>query len=121
MAKVGCGPTSLAMILDSLLGTQNGVEGLINEIGSKYYVNGSGSSWALFNTFPKSKGLNVNTIHNHDAQSIVNALSAGHPIAMSCKKGDFTNGGHFIVLTGIDANGMITVNDPNSAKRSAQK
>jgi len=28
--------------------------------------------------------------------------------------GDFTYTGHFIVLTGIDENGAITVNDPNS-------
>jgi hypothetical protein len=32
--------------------------------------------------------------------------------------GDFTYTGHFIVLTGVDANGDIIVNDPNSRKNS---
>jgi hypothetical protein len=32
--------------------------------------------------------------------------------------GDFTKTGHFIVLTGIDSNGKIIVNDPNSPKNS---
>jgi hypothetical protein len=34
------------------------------------------------------------------------------------KPGDFTYTGHFIVLTGIDSNGDIIVNDPNSKKNS---
>ena len=33
------------------------------------------------------------------------------------RKGDFTTTGHFIVLTGYE-DGRITVNDPNSRKRS---
>ena len=36
----------------------------------------------------------------------------------SMSPGDFTKTGHFIVLTGIDSNGKIIVNDPNSPKNS---
>ena len=32
--------------------------------------------------------------------------------------GDFTDGGHFIVLTGADGEGNLTVNDPNSYRNS---
>jgi hypothetical protein len=32
--------------------------------------------------------------------------------------GDFTTTGHFIVLTGVNADGSITVNDPNSRENS---
>ena len=32
--------------------------------------------------------------------------------------GDFTTSGHFIVLTGIDGDGNLIVNDPNSRIKS---
>lgn len=34
--------------------------------------------------------------------------------------GDFTNAGHFLVLTGVDKNGDIILQDPNSVKRTKQ-
>jgi hypothetical protein len=34
--------------------------------------------------------------------------------------GDFTKAGHFIVLTGIDDEGKIVVNDPNSPNNSSK-
>ncbi|MCR5100477.1 MAG: hypothetical protein K6B41_03875 [Butyrivibrio sp.] len=39
----------------------------------------------------------------------------------SMKPGDFTYTGHFIVLTDIDEDGLVTVNNPNSPMNSAQK
>jgi predicted double-glycine peptidase len=50
---------------------------------------------------------------------MVAALSAGTPIICSMGPGDFTDNGHFIVLTGYTGDGF-TVNDPNSPQRSSQ-
>lgn len=36
------------------------------------------------------------------------------------REGDFTEGGHCIVLTGMDADGRVIVNDPFSSKNSAK-
>lgn len=44
-------------------------------------------------------------------------LSAGHPIICSVGPGNFTQIGHFIVLTGYE-NGNVTVNDPFSKANS---
>ncbi len=44
-------------------------------------------------------------------------LAAGHPIICSVGPGDFTQNGHFIVLTGYE-NGVVKVNDPFSKKNS---
>lgn len=44
-------------------------------------------------------------------------LAAGHPIICSVGPGDFTQNGHFIVLTGYE-NGVVKVNDPFSQKNS---
>jgi hypothetical protein len=35
--------------------------------------------------------------------------------------GDFTSSGHFIVLTDIDEDGMVSVKDPNSKTNSKKK
>ena len=50
--------------------------------------------------------------------SIRQELSQGHPIICIMGPGDFTTSGHFIVLTGVDSDGKITVNDSNSKKNS---
>jgi ABC-type bacteriocin/lantibiotic exporter with double-glycine peptidase domain len=47
------------------------------------------------------------------------ALNAGKPIICSMGPGDFTDNGHFIVLTGYTGD-AFTINDPNSPQRSSQ-
>ena len=41
------------------------------------------------------------------------ALKQGKYVISSQAPGLFTSGGHFIVLSGIDSSGNITVKDPN--------
>lgn len=43
-------------------------------------------------------------------------LTSSTPMICSMLPGDFTYSGHFIVLTGIDSEGRVVVNDPNSPK-----
>ena len=45
-------------------------------------------------------------------------LEAGNPIICTMGPGDFTNSGHFIVLSREDEDGTIQVRDPNSKKNS---
>ena len=54
------------------------------------------------------------------SNSIGNELREGNPVIVSVGAGPnhFTTNGHFIVLTGIDDNGNVTVNDPNGAHDS---
>ena len=44
----------------------------------------------------------------------INNHGSGRLIICILGPGDFTTTGHFIVLTGVDENGGIIVNDPNS-------
>lgn len=50
--------------------------------------------------------------------SLRQALSSGMVVIANVGPGDFTEGGHFIVLTGLDESGMVKVNDPYSVKNS---
>lgn len=114
----GCGTTSVAMVVSGLTGkTVTPVE-VSDWAGPRYYVKGAGSSWSLFDGVAKKWGLKVSQISKRNPQAILNNLKKGNPIIVSMGRGDFTRTGHFIVLRGVDSNGKILVNDPNSAKRS---
>ena len=84
-----------------------------------YYVDGSGSSWALMSSGAEKLGLTVSSVI-FDAEHIRATLEAGQPIICVMGPGDFTNAGHFLVLTGVDKNGDIILQDPNSVKRTKQ-
>ena len=122
MAITGCGPTSLSMVYSGLTGaTDINPYTLAKKAESEgYYVAGSGTSWNMMSDMASELGLAVYYPGN-DADSIAAELSVGHPIICIMGPGDFTSSGHFIVLTAIDEDGMVTVNDPNSTTNSNKK
>ncbi len=115
----GCGPTCLSMVCSGLTKdssyTPLFMANFSNEQG--YYLDGQGTSWNLMTEGAKQFGLSVEN-GTISAEYITSHLSSEHPIICSMLPGDFTKSGHFIVLTGIDSEGKILVNDPNSPKNS---
>lgn len=114
----GCGPTCLSMVLCGL--TDNNfnpyeVATFSNEQG--YYTYGEGTSWNLMTEGASALGLQSTEGIISEAY-ILDNLSKDSPMICSMKPGDFTYTGHFIVLAGIDEDGNIIVNDPNSPKNS---
>lgn len=115
----GCGPTCMAMVACGLTG--NGkynpyyVAKLSEEQG--YYIAGQGTSWNLMTEGAEKLGLWAG--HGKIAEEYIREkLSPDSPMICSMSPGDFTYTGHFIVLTGFDADGKLIVNDPNSPKNS---
>ena len=53
-----------------------------------------------------------------DAGSVRAALEGGAVLVCNVGPGDFTDNGHFFVVTGIDGDGNLRINDPYSAERS---
>ena len=51
---------------------------------------------------------------------VIDNLEVGNPIVCIVGPGPFTTTGHFIVLAGVDEDGNIKVNDPNSIARSSR-
>ena len=47
-------------------------------------------------------------------------LCKGHPVICSVGPGDFTDTGHFMVITGYDDEGF-SINDPNSIEKSGKR
>lgn len=119
MALTGCGPTCLSMVYTGLTGNSDmNPYAMAQKAESEgYYVWGSGSSWDMMNTLASEIGLTVHNV-SYDEDSILKFLKEGSPIICIVGQGDFTESGHFIVLTGVDKDGLITVNDPNSRVNS---
>lgn len=115
----GCGPTCLSMVYCGLTGDTKwnpyAVAKMAEERG--YYVPGVGTSWDLMTDGAKRLGLKSEQLSLSE-RAIRSELEKGHPIICAMGPGDFTTEGHFIVLTGVDEDGQIIVNDPNSEKLS---
>lgn len=116
-----CGPTSLSMVICGLTGNTDANPYQLAQYSETmgYYIPGEGTSWDLMTKGAESYGLQVESCEP-DYDTIVGALSAGKVLICSMWPGDFTTSGHFIVLTGMDGQGNITLNDPNSKERSAK-
>lgn len=114
----GCGPTCLSMVAVALTGNSNVTPDAVAEYAEKmgYYQENTGTAWSLMTEGCRHFGITGKEICL-DENVIINQLNAGHPIICSMGPGDFTQKGHFIVLTGIKE-GKIVVNDPNSKQRS---
>jgi len=125
IAYSGCSVTCLAMVISYLRSKESPSQWIypnyiVAAIQAKYgnynyfYVE-AGQSWDIFPAVAGIYKVNCNSI---DSSSIMNSLSAGMPVIMSCKPGEFTSHGHFIVLTGLTSDGYITVNDPSHPEKS---
>ena len=114
----GCGPTCLAMAGFYLTGEERFSPDVVAVFAenSGYYEPGRGSSWTLISEGGEELGLDVVEIPL-DQTRMVRNLEAGNPIICAVGPGDFTQSGHYIVLTAVE-DGAFRVNDPNSRNNS---
>ena len=114
----GCGPTALSMVLWYLTGNEELTPDKIAEYSMKngYYISGTGTAWLLLEDVPSLYGIWVSQ-PEVDAFTMTQALDRGDIIILSMGPGDFTIGGHFIVIYGYTEEGFF-INDPNCVARS---
>jgi len=118
VAVSGCGPTCMAMVASGLLNdptiTPAKVAAYAMENG--YIDENNDTYWR----FMKEASANWN-ISCYDGQlteeQVRDELEQGHPIICTVGPGNFTQNGHFIVLTQY-ADGKVRVNDPFSLKNT---
>ncbi len=114
IASSGCGPTSFAMVASYLTGTTITPVDAVAWCGDSYYMPGVGTYWSYFAAAAAHFECGTVTQTN-DANTVLKALSEGHPVISSQSAGLFTSAGHFIVLRGVTADGKVLVNDPNDS------
>ena len=118
----GCGPTSAAMVYHHF-----GVEEATPSYVGQYYLaegfracdascNCNGTYYSAFNesSIATDNGIKGEQYSIDDTDQIYAALEQGEIFIVSVGPSIFTTGGHFIVLTGVEENGQISINDPNS-------
>ena len=112
MSTYGCGPSVLAMLVSSL--TENKVTPMDMAkwaYDNGYYSDGSGSIHSIIPEGAKSFGLKVTNLEKSNRYEILDYLGEGKTIVGLMGKGYFTQGGHFIILRGINNQGQILIAD----------
>ena len=114
----GCGPTCLSMMLFYLTRDEQFTPDKIAAYSMEngYYVEGTGTSWALMEDVPKLHGIKVTSI-SPTASNMRAALENNGIIICALRKGDFTLSGHYIVIYGCNDEGFL-IRDPNCVARS---
>lgn len=122
MAIAGCGPTALSMVATGLVGDHSMTPKMVANFSEEkgYYAGDLGTDWLLMTEGAAQLGIQSRIVNNNK-DIILDELTSGHPIICSMGPGDFTNQGHFIVLSGVTEEGKIMVNDPNSRINSIKR
>ena len=120
MCYTGCGPTCLSMAAICLTGNPRITPLAVAEYaeGSGYYFDGTGTAWLLMSEGCEGFGLRSEELTLHDTY-FYRALDAGKVIICAMGPGDFTDEGHFIVISGYEGERFI-VRDPNSVSNSTR-
>lgn len=121
IAVSGCGPTCLSMALYYLTGDESLTPDVIAAYSMEkgYYLSGTGTLWALMEDVAPRYGVGVSQ-PSATEWGMKAALDDGKVLILSMRPGDFTAGGHFIVIYGYDQDGFL-VNDPNCVARSRMR
>lgn len=118
IAKSGCGPACLAMVVAALTGNCEITPPEVAKYSEKndYFVEGLGTRWQLIPKGSEYYDLHVSELPLVEKR-LYQTLDEGGKIICAMGPGDFTAEGHYIELYGYDESGF-QIHDPNSLERS---
>lgn len=119
-ALTGCCPTSMSMVYQGLTGDASQTPYELGRFASEkgYETAYDGTDMAFLYGAAQELGLTCQEI-DCEADAIKQVLDAGGLIIDNVGKGDFTQGGHYLVICGM-SEGQLSINDPYSAVNSAK-
>lgn len=128
IASHGCGPTSLAIVISSLLQEEHNPVELTNYMCANYSCSNDGSNWR---DIPKieqdyADKYGFKTAQVGDLDELRRMLSSGNALAVTITNGGFytnygnliSSGGHYFVITGVADNGNVTIVDPANSNNT---
>jgi hypothetical protein len=119
VATSGCGAVCIAMAASALVGSLETPETLFQWAYDTGLYFGDGLGHEAMGQLAARCGMHGEWLDN-EAEPVLSALRAGRPVVAHMGPGTFTNNGHYILLYGVDGDGMIRVNDPYSVERSQE-
>lgn len=121
IAACGCGPTSVAIVASTIKSKKISPVETTQKVCSLGGCTSGGSYNAtLAQTLTQIYGIRTESTSND--QKVIQALGTGNALVIAhMGPGVFTSGGHYIVLTGVNSQGQVSVADPGSRKRTEKK
>lgn len=122
-ASAGCCPTSFSMVYMGLTGKTDMTPYDMGQLATEdgYAVDYQGTVGSFLIDEAPGLGLQCEPFYpDAGADVLTSYLQSGYVVICNVGAGDFTDGGHFFVITGKDGDGKLTINDPYSSVRSAQ-
>lgn len=115
----GCGPTTMAMVVASLTGTDTDPAVMAAwAVDHGYWASRSGSYHSIVLDTARSFGLVAEPFTSREASAVLDALGQGKMLVALVGPGHFTEGGHFILIRGSTSDGQVLVADANSLENS---
>lgn len=123
VGAAGCGPTSMAIVISTFTG-QNVTPEITKTFAEQNgeYVPNVGTSHSFVKNAATHWGLTCERVGKNRMDYIVESLKDGKLVVEICEAYTITGGssGHFIVLTGVTADGHITIADCASRERTGK-
>ena len=117
-ALTGCGPTTLSMAVIGLTGNTEADPWTLARYAEEHHYNvpDNGTLWSFIPEAGAAFGLHTQVLGLSEP-GLLQELEAGRLLICCVGPGDFTDNGHFLLITGAD-NGFYRIHDPNSASNT---
>lgn len=118
VATSGCGATAASMVIAYICKDYDQTPyTLLYEAVQNGWYHGDGLGYESLQSILLSHGVDARLL-SVSREGIINALEKNRPVILKMGDGVFTDNGHYILLRGLDEEGRVLVNDPNSEGRS---
>ena len=119
MADSGCGPMSASNAISALGGSVDPTEAASYALKNGYKEKDGGIKPGFFKDYLNKKGIDTENLHG--SKEILTQLKQGNPVVLMGKddKGEspetpYGENPHYVTATGVDNQGNITIQDPES-------
>lgn len=120
MGNAGCGPTAMAMAVNTAKARQEvtpmQMANMAKMTGNR---DNTGTNSKFIGQAAAMSGLSTSQMNNPSGYDISRGVATGNPVVLLGKGGStYTNAGHYVVAVGQDNSGNILINDPRGKSYS---